>query len=1398
MSEVKSVEGEKGNFNVSLEKVPRFINTDKCTGCGQCEEVCPVEIKSEYNMGLSTKKAAYRNYAQAVPGAFVISKLDKAPCRKACPAGLNVQGYVQMVKQGKYEQALNIIMQELPLPGILGRVCPRFCEDACRRCEVDEPVAIRALKRLAADQFDPREVHINCAPNRDENVAIIGSGPAGLSAAYHLARKGIQATIHEAGSQAGGMLRMGIPEHRLPREILDQEIEVITNLGVEIKLNSSLGKDFQLKDLFDQGNKAVFLAIGAHVAMPLGIPGEKTAGVRQGVDFLREVNSTGTAQIGNKVAIVGGGNVAVDVARVACRLGAKEVNIVYRRTKAEMPALPEEIEAALEEGINIYFLAAPQEIQTRDGEITGLRCIQMELGEPDSSGRRRPVPVPGSEYDLEVDQVIPAIGQKPDISMLEDLEDLEFTRWGTIDVDPVTYSTNMQGVFAGGDAQTGPWIVIGAVAAGREAAESIYRYIDGKDMRAGREPVDEIAEPNYRPIPNDICEVSRCKMPELEPEERKCSFKEVELGFDPESGSREADRCLNCGNCSECMQCVEVCQTDAIEHDQIATQKDLNVGSIIVSAGFQSFDPTNLDLYQYKNFANVITSMEFERILSATGPFQGDLIRPSDHSHPKKIAWLQCVGSRDINRCNNAYCSSVCCMYAIKQSVIAKEHTDEPLDTAIFYMDIRAFGKDFEKYYQSAKQEQGVRFVPSRIHSLEEDRKTGDLILEYLDENGERQKETFDLVILSTGMETSPQFRELSQRLDIELDKDNLVESSTFNPVGTSRDGIYACGAIQEPKDIPGSVVEASAAACEAEKALWEVRGSETQSKTYPEERPVAEQEPKIGVFVCNCGSNIGGIVEVPQVVEYAQGLSKVEYVEDNLFTCSQDTQDKMKEIILEKGLNRIVVAACTPKTHEPLFQETLQEVGLNKYLFEMANIRNQCSWVHKNNPELATQKAKDLVSMAVSKCRRIQPLEQPTIGVNNNAMVVGGGVAGMSAALGLTEQGFHTYLVERSAELGGNALYLSSTWKGEDVQSGLQDMIKRVENNKLIDVYTNAELKEATGFVGNFKTTITADSVDITLEHGVVIIATGGKEYKPTEYLYGQDERILTHLELDSAMANREQRVEKANTAVFIQCVGSREPERPYCSKVCCTHSIKSAISMKKNNPEMQIYILYRDIRTYGQREELYQEARNLGIVFIRYNVDEKPKVTKDGSELNVRVKDHILQQELEIGTDLIVLASAIIPRDNDTISSMFKLPLTEDNFFMEAHAKLRPVEFTNDGLFVTGMAHYPKPLEESISQAKAAASRATEILSKDQITLEGEVSQVDEERCSGCGECVEACPYNAIGLEVLDSGRTVARVQAALCKGCGICAATCPSHSIKLKGYKPDQLFAQIRAAI
>ncbi len=1399
-AEVEQVDGSEGNFTVTIRRAPRYIDEAKCTACGDCAEVCPVSLPNEYDQGLIDRKATYKKYAQAIPGAFAIQKTDMAPCRLACPAGLNVQGYVQMVKQGNYEAALNIIMEDLPLPGVLGRICPHGCEDACRRCEVDDPVAIRDLKRLAADQFDPRDVKIECLPPREEKVAIIGSGPAGLAAAYHLARKGILSTVFEALPEPGGMLRVGIPDHRLPREVLDREIEVITNLGVDIKTHTPLGPGLSVDDLINNGYKAVYLALGAHKGIELGIPGEKARGVRQGVDFLREVNIEGKAEVGKRVAIIGGGNVAIDVSRCAVRLGAEEVMILYRRTRAEMPAWEEEIQAAEAEGVGVSYLCAPQEVLTTDGGVTGLRCIRMALGEPDSSGRRRPVPIPGSEYEIEIDQLIPAIGQTPDLSALEDVADLAFSKWGTTEVDPVTYETGREGVFAGGDLQTGPWVAIGAVAAGREAAESIVRYLDGRDMAEGRSPVTN-ENPVYRPIPDDVQRRSRARMPELPLAERVGNFKEVEVGYEEGSGREEAGRCLNCGYCCECFQCVETCKAGAITletHSQRPETLSIHVGSVIMAPGFQAFDPGQFDTYHYAASPNVVTSMEFERILSATGPFQGHLQRPSDGREPRKIAWLQCVGSRDINRCDHSYCSSVCCMYAIKEAVIAKEHAEHDLDAAIFFMDMRTYGKDFEKYYERAKDEQGVRFIRSRIHSISEDPGTRDLMLEYVDEGGRIRGETFDLVVLSVGLETPKALMDTAHRLGVQLDKDDFVETGTFSPVETSRKGVYVCGAFQEPKDIPYSVMEASAAACDAKAALSSARGSLVKERTYPAEKDVSSEDPRIGVFVCNCGTNIGGIVDVPAVAEYARTLPGVTYVEENLFTCSQDTQDKMKEAIEREGLNRVVVAACTPRTHEELFQETLKDAGLNKYLFEMSNIRNQCSWVHSKERDKATGKSKDLVRMAVARAQLIQPLPQPTVPVDSRALVIGGGLAGMSAALGLADQGFHVYLIEQAGELGGHALDLSKTWRGDDIAERVKEMVGRVEDHPAIEVFKESVVREAAGFVGNFETVISQNGSDVSLRHGAVIVATGAQEYTPSEYLYGGDKRVLTHKELDAAIKGGDARIAGAKTAVFIQCVGSRESERPYCSKVCCTHTMTSALELKELNPEMDVYVLYRDIRTYGQREDLYREARRRGVVFIRYNREQKAVVEKEGDAICMTVRDPILGRNILIHPDLVILAAAIVPRDNTTLAQMFKLSLNEDGFFMEAHAKLRPVEFATEGVFLAGMAHYPKPIEESIAQAKAAASRASVVLSKEELTVEGVVSHVNEYYCLGCGLCVEACPFGAASLVDAEGGGKVSRVQAALCKGCGACSVACPTGAASIFHYEDGEVLTMVEAAL
>ena len=799
----------------------------------------------------------------------------------------------------------------------------------------------------------------------------------------------------------------------------------------------------------------------------------------------------------------------------------------------------------------------------------------------------------------------------------------------------------------------------------------------------------------------------------------------------------------------KCRLCEKFCPTQAVNFQEQPRELTLNVGSVILSSGFQCYDPKLYDSYAYAKLPNVVTAMEYERLLSASGPFMGHLVRPSDHKEPKKIAWLQCVGSRDINHCDHGYCSAVCCMYAIKEAMISKEHSKSALDCTVFFMDIRSHGKDFERYYNKAKEE-GIQFIRSRIHSVDPIPESDDLRLTYVTEKGEVVNEDFDLVVLSVGLETPREAVTLYQELGVQLNTNQFVEKSSFTPVATSIPGIYACGVIQGPKDIPQSVMEASAAACAAARNLAPVRNTLIREKQIPKQRVVAGERPRIGVFVCDCGINIAGVVRVPEVVEYAKSLPYVEFVDENLFSCSQDTQDKIKGIIRDNRLNRIVVAACTPRTHEPLFQETLVDSGLNKYLFEMANIRNQDSWVHANEPDAATVKAKDLVRMAVSKASLLEPLQDTLVEVSQAGLVVGGGVSGLTAALELAEQDYQVYLVEKSDRLGGNALSLNTTWRGEDIQTYLQALVKKVEEHPRIKTYLGHRILDVEGFVGKFTTQVVrADngSEATALHHGVVIVATGAKEIEPVEYAYGRDPRVMTHLELDRKMAGQDPLVKKAKSVVFIQCVGSREPERPYCSRICCTHSVHSALKLKEEDPDRDVYILYRDMRTYGEREDLYKQARQAGILFIRYSLENKPRVSVTPEGLNLTVLDHILGQEVAIQADLLGLAGAIVSYKDHELAQLFKVPLNEDGFFVEAHAKLRPVDFATDGVFLCGLAHYPKPLDESVAQAQAAVARAITLLSALTIEVSGTVAQTIPSLCSQCGVCLALCPYSAPG---------------------------------------------------
>ena len=876
---------------------------------------------------------------------------------------------------------------------------------------------------------------------------------------------------------------------------------------------------------------------------------------------------------------------------------------------------------------------------------------------------------------------------------------------------------------------------------------------------------------------------------------RKAAFVEYPQAV-PLKYSIDGDSCIYIQK-GKCGACKKICPTGAINFDQELQNETLQVGAIVLAPGFTPFDPSKFDNYQYAKLPNVLTSLEFERILSASGPTMGHVIRQSkDKREPKKIAWFQCVGSRELNRCDNSYCSSVCCMYAIKEAIIAKEHVGDDLDCAVFFMDIRTPGKEFERFYDNAREKHGIRFIRSRVHTVDPVADTDDLQVRYVTESGEMVTETFDMIVLSIGMQTSPQVIELAKKLKIDLTEGNFCQTSAFEPVATSRKGIYVCGAFQGPKDIPQSVVDSSAAASAAGEILVAARNTRTRKKEAVPETNVVNERPRIGVFVCHCGTNIAGIVDVPGVAEYAATLPYVEFATNNLYSCSQDTQENMAKIIAEKKLNRVVVAACTPKTHEPLFQETLINAGLNKYLFEMANIRNQDSWVHKNNPDLATKKAKDLVRMAVHKAALMAPLKEAELEINPTAMVVGGGIAGMAAARSLARQGYETHIIEKDTRLGGQARNINRTAAGDSVQQKLTELIAEIQKNEKIHVHLETEITQVDGFVGNFESTLASNGKQEILEHGVAVIATGAAALKPDEYNYGKDPRILTSLELDRRLIEKDARLKALKTAVFVQCVGSREPQRPYCSRVCCTHSVDNALELKKLNPEMDVFVLYRDLRTYGERELLYKKAREAGVIFIRFSLENKPEVLVEGGKLLVRVVDHVIGRLVQIETDLVSLATAIIPNEAGKLANFFKVPLNADGFFVERHAKLGPVEFATDGVFLCGLAHYPKPIDESIAQGQAAASRAVTLLARKTISTSGTIAETNPTMCSECGVCVSVCPYSAPSFAEDGPFTGRAQINPVLCKGCGLCVASCRSGAIHLKGFDNDQIFAQIFA--
>ncbi len=883
--------------------------------------------------------------------------------------------------------------------------------------------------------------------------------------------------------------------------------------------------------------------------------------------------------------------------------------------------------------------------------------------------------------------------------------------------------------------------------------------------------------------------------------------------------------------CDDCRRCEQVCPTRAIDLNEQESDEQIHVDAVILAVGNQLFDPHESEEYGYGRFPNVLTSMEYERLASRSGPTEGTVTRPSDNMPPKKIAWLQCIGSRDQA---HPYCSSICCMYATKEAVLAKQRVPG-VECRIFIMDERAFNKEYNAYLNQARDKYDIGFVRCRISGLKEDPGTRDLIAQYIDSEGALQQERFDMIVLSVGMEPPAQVASIAKGLGINLNDYGFCETDKFAPLQTNRSGVFVCGAFQSPKEMSETLIDASGAAAEVMRLLSTKIGLAPHSREFPfmardgefpPERDMSQDAPRIGVFVCSCGDAISRTVNTDALANYADKLPNVVRAKELAYLCLPEGRARLKKSIEAEGANRIVVAACSHRTHESLFQRTLREVGLNPYLLEMSNIREQCAWAHRHDPEGATRKAKELVRVSVARAAKLAPAYKESLQPTSRALVIGGGVAGMTAALAIADSGYSVSLVERNDQLGGNLNNMYFTAEGGNPQRLMRDLINRVVGHDRIRVFTHSEVVEHRGHVGAFRSTVatrakgTPEPTRTEIEHGVTVVATGAQEHRGDEYGLGRDSRIVTQKQLEELIVHAPERIAALKQVVIIQCV--RPPKGPgYCSRVCCTSTMKNATRIKLLNPQCDVIVLYKDIITYGLREQYYTEARRRGVLFVRYTDDTPPRVdivdkrgqTKESgavrpgdaafASLEVRAFESVLKEPLVLHPDLVMISTSVMPSEGTReLAKILHVPLSSEGFYLEAHLKMRPMDFMEEGIFIAGMAHYPKFIEESISHALAAAGRAVTILSQQPLYFGGTVAQVDQTKCVGCLTCVRVCPFSIPEIQpgAIGNGNIqgAAWIDPAKCQGCGTCTGECPATAIQLVSYRDDQVMLTEQAGL